>query len=111
MEWVNREIREMSFNFLFNKFKTYYLPRIFPDFSTKTNIYDPRLGKIYLQLIYEWWFYFNVFKSWEVEFRYFKAFKKGLCKLQKLVYKKGKSMTIISSECRRSSFLEFEKKT
>ena len=45
VEWNNKEMHEYSFNFLFNKFKKYYLHVIFPDFSTETSIYDPKLGK------------------------------------------------------------------
>ena len=45
MEWNNKEMHEYSFNFLFNKFKKYYLHVIFPNFSTDTSIYDPKLGK------------------------------------------------------------------
>ena len=45
VEWNNKEMHEYSFNFLFNKFKKYYLHVIFPNFSTDTSIYDPKLGK------------------------------------------------------------------
>ncbi|CAH1791020.1 unnamed protein product [Owenia fusiformis] len=43
IEWSNREMQEFSFNFVFNRFKKYYLLHIFPDFSRLTSIYDPIL--------------------------------------------------------------------
>ena len=45
VEWGERERREFSFSFLFNKFKEHYLLNIFPHFSKDTNIYEPCLGK------------------------------------------------------------------
>ncbi|XP_077996665.1 ral GTPase-activating protein subunit alpha-1-like isoform X2 [Glandiceps talaboti] len=43
MEWRDPERREKSFIFLFENFKKYYLPDIFPKFSTQTSLYDPVL--------------------------------------------------------------------
>ena len=46
MEWSNSELHEYnSFNFLFDKFKDFYLREIFPDFK-KINIYEPDLGNV-----------------------------------------------------------------
>ena len=43
IEWRNTELHEYGFNFLFDKFKDFYLREIFPDFKT-INIYEPDLG-------------------------------------------------------------------
>ncbi|XP_070578074.1 ral GTPase-activating protein subunit alpha-1-like isoform X2 [Ptychodera flava] len=43
MEWRDMERKERSFMFLFENFKKYYLPVIFPEISQKTDIYDPVL--------------------------------------------------------------------
>jgi len=45
IEWNNSELHEYGFNFLFDKFKEYYLVEIFTDFK-KLNIYEPDLGKL-----------------------------------------------------------------
>ena len=46
VEWSNSELHEYnSFNFLFDKFKDFYLREIFPDFK-KINIYEPDLGNV-----------------------------------------------------------------
>ncbi|ELU01115.1 hypothetical protein CAPTEDRAFT_167900, partial [Capitella teleta] len=42
IEWPNHKMPEFSFNFLFNKFKEFYLGNIFPDLR-ETNIYSPCL--------------------------------------------------------------------
>ncbi|XP_050439323.1 ral GTPase-activating protein subunit alpha-1 isoform X2 [Adelges cooleyi] len=36
-----RNCQRRCFNYLFEKFKQYYLPVIFPDYSTSTNVYKP----------------------------------------------------------------------
>ncbi|KAJ8308029.1 hypothetical protein KUTeg_012903 [Tegillarca granosa] len=43
VEWLNKDMREASFVFLFNKFKTTYLDWILPDFDHSSNIYEPIL--------------------------------------------------------------------
>jgi len=45
VEWSNPELREYCFNFLFDKFKNFYLQEIFPDFK-KLDIYEPDLGNV-----------------------------------------------------------------
>lgn len=47
IEWVNKEMRETSFTFLFNKFKTKYLLWLLPDFHAR-DIYEPVLGRFVL---------------------------------------------------------------
>ncbi|XP_076442581.1 ral GTPase-activating protein subunit alpha-1-like isoform X3 [Babylonia areolata] len=42
IEWMNKEMREASFTFLFNKFKTKYLLWLLPDFHAR-DIYEPVL--------------------------------------------------------------------
>ncbi|XP_070180609.1 ral GTPase-activating protein subunit alpha-1-like isoform X3 [Littorina saxatilis] len=42
IEWMNKEMREISFTFLFNKFKTKYLLWLLPDFHAR-DIYEPVL--------------------------------------------------------------------
>ncbi|XP_033736327.1 ral GTPase-activating protein subunit alpha-1-like isoform X2 [Pecten maximus] len=41
--WLNKEMQEASFIFLFNKFKTTYLTWLLPDFDRSSSIYDPVL--------------------------------------------------------------------
>ena len=43
VEWVKKEMREVSFTFLFNKFKRKYLHWLLPDFFAR-DIYAPVLG-------------------------------------------------------------------
>ncbi|KAL5008782.1 hypothetical protein ScPMuIL_014363 [Solemya velum] len=43
VEWINKEMQEASFVFLFNKFKSTYLNWLFPNFDKNRNIYDPVL--------------------------------------------------------------------
>ncbi|XP_050530859.1 ral GTPase-activating protein subunit alpha-1 isoform X4 [Daktulosphaira vitifoliae] len=38
-----KNYQRRSFNYLFEKFKQYYLPIIFPDYSTSTDIYNPTI--------------------------------------------------------------------
>ena len=38
-------MQHYAFNFLFNKFKEYYLQNIFPDFNPKASLYEPDLSK------------------------------------------------------------------
>ena len=47
IEWMNKEMREISFTFLFNKFKTKYLLWLLPDFHAR-DIYEPVLGRFRL---------------------------------------------------------------
>nr|KAG5712285.1 hypothetical protein BaRGS_023864 [Batillaria attramentaria] len=42
IEWMNKEMREVSFTFLFNKFKSKYLLWLLPDFHAR-DIYEPVL--------------------------------------------------------------------
>jgi len=43
IQWVNPELHRYGFNFLFDKFKQFYLQEIFLDFK-HINIYEPDLG-------------------------------------------------------------------
>lgn len=43
LEWRNKENEETGFRFLFNLFKKYYLPHLFPSFTKLTNLYKPLL--------------------------------------------------------------------
>ncbi|XP_067336151.1 ral GTPase-activating protein subunit alpha-2 isoform X3 [Channa argus] len=43
LEWKNKENQDTGFRFLFNLFKKYYLPHIFPSFTKLTNLYKPLL--------------------------------------------------------------------
>ncbi|XP_006824859.1 ral GTPase-activating protein subunit alpha-1-like [Saccoglossus kowalevskii] len=43
MDWRDSERKERSFIFLFENFKKYYLPHVFPEFSWKTSLFDPVL--------------------------------------------------------------------
>ncbi|KAL3872620.1 hypothetical protein ACJMK2_035835 [Sinanodonta woodiana] len=43
VEWLNKEMRETCFTFLFNKFKESYLIWLFPDFDKSRSIYNPSL--------------------------------------------------------------------
>ena len=43
VEWTSPELHKYGFNFLFDKFKEFYLQEIFPDFQ-KIDIYKPDLG-------------------------------------------------------------------
>ena len=45
VEWENSVKHSQSFNFLFNKFKEYYLLNIFPDFKKDATIFFPDLGE------------------------------------------------------------------
>lgn len=47
IEWVNKDMREVCFVFLFNKFKMSYLLWLLPDFDRHRTIYDPDLGKLF----------------------------------------------------------------
>jgi hypothetical protein len=48
IEWVNKEMREISFTFLWNKFKCKYLMWLLPDFYAR-DIYEPVLGDCLLK--------------------------------------------------------------
>ncbi|KAI0212730.1 Ral GTPase-activating protein subunit alpha-1 [Lamellibrachia satsuma] len=43
VEWLNREMQIASFEFLFNKFKQFYLLSIFPSFQRENSIYGSHL--------------------------------------------------------------------
>ncbi|XP_053376419.1 ral GTPase-activating protein subunit alpha-2-like isoform X3 [Mercenaria mercenaria] len=43
IEWMNKDMREVCFVFLFNKFKRSYLNWLLPDFDRNRTIYDPVL--------------------------------------------------------------------
>ncbi|XP_056914096.1 ral GTPase-activating protein subunit alpha-2 isoform X3 [Takifugu flavidus] len=43
LEWKNKENQDTGFRFLFNLFKKYYLPHLFPSFPKLTNLYKPVL--------------------------------------------------------------------
>ncbi|XP_060592015.1 ral GTPase-activating protein subunit alpha-1-like, partial [Ruditapes philippinarum] len=43
IEWMNKDMREICFVFLFNKFKHSYLKWLLPDFDKTRTIYDPVL--------------------------------------------------------------------
>ncbi|KAL4238881.1 Ral GTPase-activating protein subunit alpha-2 [Mactra antiquata] len=43
IEWLNKDMREVCFVFLFNKFKHSYLKWLLPDFDKTRTIYDPVL--------------------------------------------------------------------
>ncbi|XP_036363522.1 ral GTPase-activating protein subunit alpha-1 isoform X5 [Octopus sinensis] len=43
VEWLNKSMRETSFVFLFDKFKSSYLKWLLPDFDFSRSIYDPPL--------------------------------------------------------------------
>ncbi|ESO85701.1 hypothetical protein LOTGIDRAFT_210880 [Lottia gigantea] len=43
IEWINKEMKENSFIFLFSKFKQFYLPWLLPDFQRSRDIYEPSL--------------------------------------------------------------------
>ncbi|XP_052770134.1 ral GTPase-activating protein subunit alpha-2-like isoform X3 [Mya arenaria] len=43
VEWMNKEMREVCFMFLFNKFKQSFLKWLLPDFDKTRTIYDPDL--------------------------------------------------------------------
>ncbi|XP_048393630.1 ral GTPase-activating protein subunit alpha-1 isoform X4 [Stegostoma tigrinum] len=43
LEWKDKENQEKGFAFLFANFKKYYLPHIFPNFSTETSLFNPVL--------------------------------------------------------------------
>jgi len=45
IEWVNKDMREVCFVFLFNKFKMSYLQWLLPNFDRTRTIYDPDLGE------------------------------------------------------------------
>lgn len=46
LEWHDKLIQQhRCFNFLLEKFKTYYLPNICPNFCHDTSLYAPYLGK------------------------------------------------------------------
>lgn len=40
-----KNCQRRCFNYLFEKFKQYYLPVIFPDYSMTTNVYKPTTGQ------------------------------------------------------------------
>lgn len=48
IEWMNKDMREVCFVFLFNKFKHSYLKWLLPDFDKTRTIYDPVLGKMHI---------------------------------------------------------------
>lgn len=49
IEWRDKTYKQYrSFMFLFERFKQYYLPHIFPTFCQATSLYKPNLGKIIL---------------------------------------------------------------
>ena len=50
IRWTSTELHEYCFNFVFNKFKEFYLQEIFPDLK-KINIYEPDLGNCREQYI------------------------------------------------------------
>ncbi|XP_041069875.1 ral GTPase-activating protein subunit alpha-1 isoform X5 [Carcharodon carcharias] len=43
LEWKDKENQEKGFSFLFENFKKYYLPHIFPNFSKETSLFNPTL--------------------------------------------------------------------
>ncbi|XP_037086533.1 ral GTPase-activating protein subunit alpha-1-like [Pollicipes pollicipes] len=43
IEWKDKAYHVRCFNFLFDNFKQFYLPHIFPDFNWHTNLYRPTL--------------------------------------------------------------------
>ncbi|XP_043553757.1 ral GTPase-activating protein subunit alpha-1 isoform X1 [Chiloscyllium plagiosum] len=43
LEWKDKENQEKGFAFLFENFKKYYLPHIFPNFSKETSLFNPIL--------------------------------------------------------------------
>ena len=45
VEWSSEDMCEFSFTFLFDKFKQFYLLRIFPHFDASLSIYKPSLGQ------------------------------------------------------------------
>ena len=45
VEWSSDDMCEFSFTFLFDKFKQFYLLRIFPHFDASLSIYKPSLGQ------------------------------------------------------------------
>jgi len=48
IEWRDRLCKQHKcFMFLFERFKQYYLPHIFPQFSFATSLYKPVLGMLY----------------------------------------------------------------
>jgi len=49
VEWTSPELHKYGFNFLFDKFKDFYLQEIFPDFK-KIDIYKPDLGILVIGL-------------------------------------------------------------
>jgi len=45
--WKNlKNCQRRCFNYLFERFKQYYLPVIFPNYSLTTNIYKPTTGQL-----------------------------------------------------------------
>ncbi|XP_043246445.1 ral GTPase-activating protein subunit alpha-1-like [Amphibalanus amphitrite] len=44
IEWKDKANHVRCFNFLFDNFKQFYLPHIFPDFNWHTNLYKPALS-------------------------------------------------------------------
>jgi len=46
VEWMNKDMREVCFDFLFKKFKQSYLRWLLPDIDRTRTIYDPDLGRI-----------------------------------------------------------------
>lgn len=47
IEWKDKQYKQhRCFTFLFDRFRQYYLPTIFPEFSSKTSLFKPHLGKI-----------------------------------------------------------------
>ena len=45
IEWKDKASHVRCFNFLFDNFKQFYLPHIFPDFNWHTNLYKPALSE------------------------------------------------------------------
>ena len=44
IEWSDKSKRECAFHFLFENFKRFYLPYVFPDWNPKTILYDTTAG-------------------------------------------------------------------
>ena len=51
LEWQDKAAHHhRCFHFLLEKFKTFYLMKIFPNFSYDTSLYTPNLGKCYVKV-------------------------------------------------------------
>lgn len=54
LEWHDKPAYySRCFHFLLEKFKVYYLPKICPNFSIQTSLYNPILGELYINTVFE----------------------------------------------------------